>query len=190
MSSGRRRRKWPLRVVLVVLLLSALGSTIPVRMAIARRRAPHPQAILVLGGDARRERLAAKLAQENPALHVWLSSGLEPVAATQIFREAGVSEERLHFDRRAIDTVTNFSTMVDEFTRRGIRHVYLVTSDSHMRRANMIATLIFGSQGVTFTSASVPTRTEVESLPHALFDCGRALMWIVTRYPGATPRDV
>ncbi|WP_390622268.1 YdcF family protein [Euhalothece natronophila] len=53
---------------------------------------------------------------------------------------------RLHSDDRATDTVTNFTTMVEPLKENDIHHVYLITSDYHMRRSRVIGTVVFGSQ--------------------------------------------
>ena len=66
-------------------------------------------------------------------------------------------------DYRAVDTVTNFTTMVDVFEQLGIEHVYLVTSDFHMPQARTIAFLVFESRGITCTPVGVNSRKHEES---------------------------
>jgi uncharacterized SAM-binding protein YcdF (DUF218 family) len=69
-------------VSLVGLLIGVL-LIIPVRLAIAARQAPHPQAILALGGNPDREAAAAQLARHYPALEVWVSTGETPQKAQE-----------------------------------------------------------------------------------------------------------
>jgi uncharacterized SAM-binding protein YcdF (DUF218 family) len=99
---------------------------------------------------------------------------------------AGIPEERVHLDRRAVDTVTNFTSLVEAFKQEQIQHVYLITSSFHMRRAKAIATLVFGSQGIAFTSVSVPSKQPPETWVHTVRDVARSLLWIFTGRTGAS----
>ncbi|MEW6498977.1 MAG: YdcF family protein, partial [Cyanobacteriota bacterium] len=156
-----------------------LGGGILIRLAIAYHQVPHPQAILTLGGDSKRSELAAQLALKNPSLAIWVSSGVRPEKADAIFQSAGIPRSRVHLDYDALDTVSNFTTMVDEFERRNIRHVYIVTSDYHMPRAKGIATFVLGSHGIAFTPVSMPTERPTEPKLFALLDMGRSMVWLV-----------
>ncbi|MBU7586820.1 MAG: YdcF family protein [Nostoc sp. TH1S01] len=152
---------------------------IPVRLAIAQHQTPKPQAILTLGAWTDREKTAAEIASWYPSLDVWVSSGTPPELVQPIFQAAGVSKSRLHLDYRAVDTVTNFTTVIPEFQRRNIRHIYLITSEFHMPRAKAIATVILGSQGIAFTPISVPSENpKQENVLPTIRDIGRSLVWI------------
>lgn len=167
-------------------LILLLVSSIPVRLAIAQIQAPQPQAILTLGGGIEREYFTAQFAQTHPQLEVWVSSGIPPDRSREIFRAFGIPDERVHLDHRAVDTVTNFTTLVPEFQHRQIQHLYLITSTYHMRRAKAIATLILGSVGITFTPVIVPSGNPPESWFHILRDVVRAILWIFTGRTGAS----
>jgi uncharacterized SAM-binding protein YcdF (DUF218 family) len=174
-------RYWFMTLAGLILLLLSI---IPVRLSIAFYHAPQPQAILILGGNPKREAAAAQLAHYYPKLDVWVSSGASPKDARSIFQAAGVSFDRVHLDYRATDTVTNFTTLVPEFKQHGIRHLYLVTSNFHMPRARAIATIILGSQGIAFTTVSVPSSEPEESTWRIVRDCGRSILWIITGRTG------
>ncbi|MBD2201164.1 YdcF family protein [Calothrix sp. FACHB-1219] len=167
-------------------MIVVLLSVIPLRIAIASYQAPYPQAILTLGGGLDREKFTAQFARIHPTLDIWVSSGLPPKLARKIFRNADIPNSRLHLDYRAVDTVTNFTSLVFEFKQRHIQHLYLITSDFHMPRAASIAILVLGSQGITFTSISIPSKQPSESIPHILRDMGRSLLWIVSGRTGAS----
>jgi uncharacterized SAM-binding protein YcdF (DUF218 family) len=167
-------------------LTIALISIIPLRLAIASYQAPDPQAILVLGGPPEREKFAAYIAQHYPHLEIWVSTGTPPDIVCPIFQTAEISNDRLHLDYTAVDTVTNFTSLIPEFKQRGIKHLYVITSDYHMARSKVIATLILGSQGITFTPLSVPGRQPRDSLARILRDGGRSLLWIITGRTGAS----
>lgn len=167
-------------------LILMLLSIIPVRLAIATACAPLPQAILTLGGGLDREQFTAQFAQWYPSLEIWVSSGTPTKKAREIFQSAGISNTRVHIDRRAVDTVTNFTSLVKDFKKRNFHHLYLITSDFHMPRAKAIATFVLGSRGIAFTPVSVPSHQPPESWLDILRDSGRALLWIVTGKTGAS----
>ena len=144
-----------------------------------------PQALLVLGGDKQRELFAAKFAQNYPSLPIWVSSGTNPEFAEWVFSEAGIKSDRLHLDYRAVDTVTNFTTLVDELQAKGIESVYLITSDDHMRRAQIIGEIVLGSRGISFKPVAVPSGRTPEPMEKAVRDGARAIMWLTTGYTGA-----
>lgn len=170
----------PVIFVLTILLL------IPVRLAIAYHQSPQPQAILTLGGWTDRENSAAEIARWYPDLKIWVSSGTPPKLVKPIFQAAGVSESRLYLDYRAVDTVTNFTTLIPEFKKHGIQHLFLITSDFHMPRAKAIATLVLGSQGIAFTPVAVPSNQPQEANIRIIRDITRALLWIFTGRTGAS----
>lgn len=174
-----------LRCIASAAVLLSLGY-IPARLAIARQQSPAPEMILILGGSSDREEYTVKLAQKYPSLKIWVSSGSPD--AVRLFQSAGIPQSRLYFDTRATDTVTNFTTVVADFQRRGIQHVYVVTSDYHMPRAEIIATIIFGSKGIAFTPVKVSGEHRQESKLQVLRDVGRSVVWLMTGRTGASLR--
>ncbi|NJR37902.1 MAG: YdcF family protein [Leptolyngbyaceae cyanobacterium CSU_1_4] len=143
-----------------------------------------PQAVLVLGGALEREVFAAEFAKEHPTLPIWVSSGSNPEYSEWVFSEAGIAADRLHLDYRAVDTVTNFTTLVKEFKAQGITSIYLITSDYHMRRASVIGEIVLGSQGIDFKPVAVGSKRSPESLNKAIRDGARAVLWVATGQTG------
>ena len=160
--------------------------TIPIHLTLAYYKSPQPQAILTLGGGSIREKSTAKFAQSHPFLDIWVSTGIPPKQAKEIFRNAGINLERVNLDYRAVDTVTNFTSLVQDFKNLNIHHLYLITSDFHMRRAKAIATFVLGSRGIAFTPVPIPTNQSRETTLHVLRDTGRALIWLYTGHTGAS----
>ncbi|MBD2414744.1 hypothetical protein FACHB389_26335 [Nostoc calcicola FACHB-389] len=191
-----RKFHWLRKKYLILAIASSFLSLllmVPLRLAIAYYQAPQPQAILTLGAWTDREQTAAEIARWYPALEVWVSSGTPPEIARPIFQAAGISDSRVHLDYRAVDTVTNFTTIVPEFEHKGIQHVYLVTSDFHMPRAKAIATMIFGIKGIAFTPISVLSdadQSRKESISPIIRDLGRSILWIVTGRTGTSLQSV
>ncbi len=183
--------------LVIAAFLFALLSIIPLRLAIAHSQAPRPQAILTLGGDRVREEFTAQFAQKHPALDIWVSSGIHPDQTRAIFRAAGIPPARLHIDCRAVDTVTNFTSLVGDFKKRHFRHLYVITANFHMPRAQAIANIVLGSQGIAVTPVAIPNlaphrKYSPESWGHTLRDSLRSIVWIVTHRTGASlnPRPV
>ncbi|KAK3244918.1 hypothetical protein CYMTET_45493 [Cymbomonas tetramitiformis] len=175
-----------------------------------------PEAVLVLGGDGEREQLAAalaagsypgqlpsvvystSLAQDSrssirstlcAALPIYVSSGHDNVG--EVLSNAGVPSERVHVDVRAVDTVTNFTTLVSDFQRREVRHVLMVTSEYHVQRAIVVGSLILGSRGIAMSAISLPSTRYAngerrESLFRVARDAARALLWIFTGFHGGS----
>jgi uncharacterized SAM-binding protein YcdF (DUF218 family) len=139
-----------------------------------------PQAVLVLGGATDREAFAAQFAQRHPGLPIWVSSGSNPEYAEWLFSEAGIPSERVHLDYQAVDTVTNFTTLVDRFKARGINSIYLITSDYHMRRAMVIGEIVLGSRGIDFKPIAVPSQQSSEPIEKSIRDAARAILWVTT----------
>lgn len=145
-----------------------------------------PEAIFVLGGAEQRELFAAKFAKQHQELPIWVSSGSPEWYAEKVFAKAGINRNRLHIDRRAVDTVTNFTTLADELQAKGINSVYLITSDDHMRRARVIGEIVFGSRGIGLKPIPVPSGREPEPIEKCLRDGARAILWVTTGHTGAT----
>ncbi|MFO8041202.1 MAG: YdcF family protein [Sodalinema sp.] len=148
-----------------------------------------PQAVLVLGGSPDREVFAANFARTHPELPVWVSGGSNPEYAEWVFAEAGIPRQRFYLNYDAVDTVTNFTTLVDELRSRDIRSIYLITSDYHMRRASAIGEIVLGSRDISFRPVSIPSGLAPEPLDKSIRDGVRALVWLATGYTGSTLRD-
>ena len=75
-----------------------------------------PQRILVLGGDADRERMGLHLARRMN-LPLVVSGGTNPEYAQYLVRDAGLTQDRVRLDYRAEDTLGNFTSLVDELQK-------------------------------------------------------------------------
>ena len=145
-----------------------------------------PQAILVLGGAPKRENFAAEFARQHPEIPIWVSGGSPREYTESVFADAGITPDRLHVDRQAVDTVSNFTTLVDTFRARGINSVYLITSDYHMRRARVIGELVFGSRGIDLKPVPMPSDQATEPMAKTVRDGARAILWLTTGHTGST----
>ncbi|NEQ44127.1 MAG: YdcF family protein [Leptolyngbya sp. SIOISBB] len=175
-QSKRSWRPWFLLSMLPILMLGHSQIKPPLR---------EPEAILVLGGATEREHFAAELASQHPDLDVWISSGTNPEYAEWLFQEADIASDRVHLDYRAVDTVTNFTTLAADLKQAGVESVYLVTSDYHMRRAKIIAQVVLGRYDITFEPLPVPSDHMTEPLLRGLRDGARAVLWVFTGQTGS-----
>lgn len=186
-----KRKKHRFVCLVGITFLLILLTIIPIRLAIAYHQAPSPQAILTLGGGREREEFTAQFARQHPNLEIWVSGGISPDKAFPIFQTAGIPNQKVHIDCRAVDTVTNFTSLVGDFKKRNLQHLYLITADFHMKRAIAIATFVLGSRGIAFTPVSIPNqplnhRHFSDSWLHILRDLVRAIFWLLTGHTGAS----
>lgn len=169
----------------IAAIMVVATSAVQLRLNIAKNISPHPKGILVLGGRNYREPAAAAFASQHPTLEIFVSSGLLPPQANEIFLSEGISLSRVHLDYQATDTVTNFTTLLATLQTKEIRHVYLMTSDFHMRRATAIAFWIFGSQGIAYTPVLVPSEEAPEPSYKLVRDVTRSWLWVLTNRTGS-----
>ncbi|MBU6250219.1 MAG: YdcF family protein [Cyanobacteria bacterium REEB417] len=143
---------------------------------------PAPQMILVLGGDVAREQAAAELARQR-GLPVVVSGGSNPEYAHWLFSQReGLPREQVLLDYRAQDTVSNFTSLVDELRRARIRHAFLVTSSDHMQRALLVGRLVAGSRGIKLTPVPVSCLDRCIQEPASKIwrDGLRSALWVFT----------
>ena len=181
--TNKRRRRWRLWKLLVPLspILLPIGW---MGYREVENTWIQPQAIFILGGEEDREIFGAKFARTHPRLPVWISSGAPPNYAKKVFKKAGVSADNLHLDYRAIDTVTNFTTQVDQLKSKGITSVYLFTSDDHLPRARIIGEIVFGSRGIKVKPITFESGRDLEPIQKTVRDGFRSVLWLITGYAG------
>ena len=186
-----RRLPNPLTLSLLTAML-----TLPVMGIVWRQSQPsslQPSVALVLGGAPEREQFAAQFAKSHPNVEIWVSSGSNPEYAQWVFDQAQVPANQWRLDYQAVDTVTNFTTLVDRLQAREIHEVYLITSDYHMRRASVVAQIVLGSRGIQFQPVAIQTE-EVPERPETwvreVRDGARSLLWVVTGKTGIEWRPV
>lgn len=182
--------KYQFIFILLISFICTLLITIPLKLTVAKIQNPQPQGILILGGSHARESFSAQFAHLYPTIPIWLSSGPDDAISHQIFLNNNISLDRVYFDNRATDTVSNFTTLVDDFKRKKIKHLYIVTSDYHISRASAIATIVLGSKGIAFSPVGVPENREPEPTFKTIRDTFRAIVWVITGYTGSSLKAV
>ncbi|MEB3235558.1 MAG: YdcF family protein [Cyanobacteriota bacterium] len=180
---GRKPRRKPRRKLGRTLVLVAAGATL---IWLSRGwwwpAPPQPQMILVLGGDVAREQAAAELARQQ-GLPVVVSGGSNPEYAHWLFgQREGLPQGQVLLDYRAQDTVSNFTSLVDDLRRARIRHALLVTSSDHMERALLVGRIVAGSRGIALTPVPVSCGGACQREPRRKlwFDALRSGLWVVS----------
>ena len=155
------------------------GPMAPYRRALLDRSAP--QLVMVLGGDVDREKVGARLASQLN-LPLLGSGGSTPEYAEWLLEQERLEPEQVRLDYRAKDTLSNFTSVVDELQQQGVRHVLLVTSEDHLPRSMAVGQVVAGSRGIHLTGVPVACRPDCapEGQLKQISDWVRALMWVVT----------
>jgi uncharacterized SAM-binding protein YcdF (DUF218 family) len=174
----RRPSRWPRRL----LVLGMAAALLWLSRGFWWPDPPPPQVILVLGGDKDREIQAAELARSR-GLPVVVSSGTNPEFAHWLFEQrAGLPSRQVRLDYRAYDTLSNFTSLVDDLRRARIRHALLVTSSDHMPRALLVGRIVAGSRGIHLTPVAVPCGSLCMPEGRRLVwgDGARAAFWVLS----------
>ena len=114
-----------------------------------RARPEPPQCVLVLGGCKERELEAARMfgaAAVPSARMLLLSSGAASLSELQA-AAAPAAAHTVLVDRRAVDTVTNFTTVARSLAAAGVTSVACATAREHCWRALAVGTLVLGAEG-------------------------------------------
>jgi uncharacterized SAM-binding protein YcdF (DUF218 family) len=175
---SRKRRSRPWR--LVALLLG--GGLLWLSRGWWWPAPPPAQMILVLGGDVAREREAAALAARQ-GLPVVVSGGSNPEYAHWLFEQRqGLPSHQVQLDYRARDTLSNFTSLVDDLRQARIRHALLVTSSDHMDRALLVGRIVAGSRGIHLTPVPVSCADlcQPEGRRKVWGDGLRAAVWVLS----------
>ena len=149
-----------------------------------------PSLLLVCGGDRSRELEAVRAAREYAGIReVVVSSGEASRSELKAAIDPGLS---LVWDRRACDTLSNFTVLASEwqFDRGNVRSVVIATSDYHRRRAAAVGAIVLASARVQVHAAlGLPSTTSSaaargESALRTARDVVRAVLWVLTGWDG------
>lgn len=129
---------------------------------------------------------AKPLTQHN-AIRIWISTGRPRPEISRLANQSGIGLSRVELDYRAIDTVTNFTTMAPKMRAANISTVYVVTDVSHIDRAMIIARAVLAYYGITPVAAPCPntTRRDSEWIIRGWRDYLRCVVWFYTGKSGA-----
>ncbi len=139
-------------------------------------------AFFVLGGSIRREIHVATLAKEYPQVPVLISSGSREPCIWLVFERQGVSKDKVWLENCADSTFGNFFFSVPILKQWGVHKVKLITSPTHLPRAQWLAQISFGIHGI-WVETELTEETGIpgnrESKVKTALDVTRTLLWAV-----------
>ena len=140
-----------------------------------------PELVFVLGGDIDREIAGMEIAKQLD-LPLLISGGSNPEYSNWLIENKGMSSYLIRKDYRAVDTFTNFTSLIDELKEEDVTHLLLITSDYHINRAKPVGEIIAGSRGIKITSVSIPCTSKCirESNNKRNIDIIRSIAWVIT----------
>mmetsp|Transcript_4771 Transcript_4771/g.6033 ORF Transcript_4771/g.6033 Transcript_4771/m.6033 type:complete len:189 (+) Transcript_4771:285-851(+) len=139
----------------------------------------------VLGGSKRREVAALKTCLKKfPGVPIWISGPELTQDCLEICEQEGVDPELLRVDYRAIDTLSNFTTMCQDMYTGGFKKVAIITSRYHMKRARSIAAIIMPEFKLRYVPVGIvyQANEEKETILKVWRDQIRAYLWVYLRF--------
>ncbi len=151
----RKRQKsklnWVMKVVimsLIVLLIGLLGKVLSQIQQLPNAAQQPVDTFFVLGGSIKREIYVSELAKQYPNVRILISTGADDPCILKLFEQNQSPIEQVWLEKCAQNTFGNFYYSQPLLTRWNSRHIKLITSGTHSRRAKWMAQLILGSHGI------------------------------------------
>lgn len=137
-------------------------------------------AVLVLGGSIRREIYAAELAKQYPQTPILISQGSQDPCIWLIFQRAGAPIQQVILEKCAQSTFGNFYFALPILHRWQVRKLKVITSPTHLPRAQWLAQILLGSHGIwvdveLVREQGIPGNRE--SWLKTAIDVTRSLIW-------------
>lgn len=137
-------------------------------------------AILVLGGSIRREIYAAKLARAYPNVPILISQGSLDPCILLIFRRERTRLEQVWLEKCAGSTFDNYFYAIPILRQWGVNKVKLITSLSHLPRAEILGKILLNTSGIALDLEIAPEQGvpgNNEFLVKTILDVSRTLLW-------------
>jgi uncharacterized SAM-binding protein YcdF (DUF218 family) len=137
-------------------------------------------ALFVLGGSIRREIYASQLLQQNPNLPVLISQGSSAPCVRLLFQRSSVPIERVWLEQCANSTFDNFYYSLPILQQWRVHRVKLITSQTHLPRAQWLAQILLGAHGIWVETEVAPEQGvpgNRESPLKTGLDVARSLVW-------------
>ena len=175
--SGRRSLKLVLLLSLSLLSLSLLFNIL---WKLPQNAKQPVDAFFVLGGSINREIYVAKLAKQQPDIPILISHGSDDPCIFLIFQREQAPLEQVWLEKCAESTFGNFWFSLPILTEWNVHKVKLITSATHLPRAQWLAKILLGSHGIS-TELTLAREKGIpgnrESVGKTGLDLVRSLFW-------------
>lgn len=172
----------PLRLGLLGICLW-IGIWLLITNIALRSAASRPvDAVLVLGGSIRREIYVAELAKQQPELPILISQGSPEPCIWLIFQRDQAPIRQVWLEKCADSTFENFYFSLPILKQWRVHKVRLITSPTHLPRAQWLAQIVLGAHGIWVETDLVQEQGvpgNRESWLKTTLDVGRSLVWAV-----------
>lgn len=173
------------RIVLTSLTLLIIASFAALLSQILRLSIASQQQVdlfFVLGGSIRREIYVSQIAKQFPNTRILISTGSDDPCILKLFERVNAPLEQVWLEKCADSTFGNFFFSLPLLKQWQIRHVKLITSESHLPRAKWMAQILLGAHGM-WVEVDVVKETgrpgNQESPLKTVLDLMRAIVWAV-----------
>lgn len=166
--------------MLTLLLLFTFTIVLVRRLAVWATYTPR-EGLFIPGGNWERIEAIPLVFKKGTTHSVFISEHkYAQEKALRYLEDHGVDPNKIYYNCHAIDTLTNFTTLVDEVRAQGITHIKVITSPEHMIRSLAIGTIVFGYYGIKVTGIATEGHSLPESRWRTLRDVMRSAMWGVS----------
>jgi uncharacterized SAM-binding protein YcdF (DUF218 family) len=170
---------------LVIAILAVLGLlfaslSLNIILMLTNHNSLPADAFLVLGGSINREIYVARLAKEYLNTPILISQGSDDPCILLIFKREGVPIDNVWLEKCAESTFDNFFFTAPILKTWDVKKIRLITSQTHLPRAKLMAELILGSQGIA-VDLDIAPETGIpgndESIVKTTIDVTRSFFW-------------
>ena len=139
-------------------------------------------AFLVLGGSVNREIYAAQLAKQYPQTPILISHGSNDPCILLIFQRIKAPINQVWLENCAESTFENFFFTLPILESWQVRKVTVITSQTHLPRAELLSYILLSSQGI-WVDLDIAPETGIpgnnEFWAKTVLDVTRSVFWAV-----------
>ena len=173
-----RHKQLLLSIISLILGIWLLINTLSLSFAASRP----VDAFFVLGGSIQREIYVAQLAQKYPEIPILISQGSKEPCVLRLFQREQAFIEQVWLEKCAKSTFDNFYYGIPILHKWGVHKVKLITSATHLPRAQWLAQILLGAHGIwvdldIVQEQGIPGNRE--SWSKTALDLIRGLVWAV-----------
>lgn len=176
-------RHW-LRFGLVGLAFLLCGWLLTITVQLYSAATGPTDAFFVLGGSIRREMYVAELAKQHPEIRILISQGSEDPCILLVFQREDAPIRQVWLEKCADSTFDNFYFNIPLLNRWGVRKVKLITSVTHVPRAQWMAQIMLGAHGIWVEPDIIDEQGtgNREAVYKTGLDLARSLGWVALSY--------